>query len=99
MNYSTFSPSNDFDHIIVDAENKTITRRSDLIRDHVRDHNLIPLICDYFGMDSYYYDNDKKLLYKVCNVYDKYKDTSIVPIFEVSDDAHILTLNKLQKST
>lgn len=95
MNYSIFEPSIDPDQSLVDNEQKMVTRRSDLIRDHVLKNNLIPLNCDYFGMDSYYYNSETKTMYKVCNVYDKYKDTSFTPIFEISTDAHILALNNI----
>ena len=95
MNYSSFKPSIEYDPVLVDAETKIITRRSDLIREHAQKNNLIQLKCDYFGMDSYYYHKETKTMYKVCIVYDKYRDCSIIPIFEVSNDEHILTLNHI----
>ena len=93
MNYSSFKPQMEYDPVLVDAETKIITRRSDLIREHCQKNNLITLKCDYFGMDSYYYHKETKTMYKVCIVYDKYRDHSIIPNFEVSTDAHILSLN------
>ena len=95
MNYSIFEPSIDPDQSLVDNEQKMVTRRSDLIRDHVLKNNLIPLNCDYFGMDSYYYNYTTKTMYKVCNVYNKYIDRGIEPNFEISTDYHILSLNNL----
>jgi hypothetical protein len=44
-------------------------------------------------MNSYYYDKTKKVMYKVCNVCDWSGNTT--PIFEISDDKHILQLNSL----
>jgi len=95
MNYSSFKPSVEREPVLINNENGTITSRSDLIREHVRKNNLIPLKCDYFGMDSYYYHKETKTMYKVCIVYNKYRDHSIIPNFEVSTDAHILTLNHI----
>lgn len=48
---------------------------------------------DYFGMDSYYYDKTKRIMYKVCNICDWNGD--INPVFEISRDEHILKLNSL----
>lgn len=101
LNHSQFTPegpTRDYsDPVVFDNGIGTQIRRSDLIREHVQAYNLSPLKCDYFGMDSYYYDKATKIMYKVCNVYDKYADKSIKPIFEVSTDEHILQINNLQK--
>jgi hypothetical protein len=70
-------------------------RRDDLIKQHVEKHKLILLKCDYFGVDSYYYNYHTKTMYKVCNVYNKYIDRGITPNFEVSNDTHILSINNL----
>ena len=90
MNYSSFIPTIDR------TTDVNIARvRSDFINQYVERNNLILLKCDYFGVDNYYYNNATKTMYKVCNVYNKYIDTGITPIFEISNDTHILELNNL----
>ena len=101
MNYSPFELTIDpdqYDQYVVDNGKRIIIRRADLIRDHVRENNLIPLQCGYFGLDSYYYHNETKTMYKVCNIYNRFTDISFNPTFEVSTDAFILALNNLKPS-
>ena len=91
MNYSRFSTTID-----LTTELEIKKRRDAFIKQHVEKNKLILLKCDYFGVDSYYYNHHTKTLYKVCNVYNKYTDSSsIEPNFEVSNDTHILSLNNL----
>lgn len=59
------------------------------IKQYVEDNNLTKLECDYFGMDSYYYDNKTQKLYKVCNI------GGSNPKFVLDNDPHILELNRL----
>ena len=39
------------------------------------------------GVDSYYYEKTKKVMYKVCNICDW--SGGINPVFEISRDVHI----------
>ena len=69
------------------------TKRRQLIKNHVERNGYILLKSDYRGMDSYYYDKTKRIMYKVCNICDWNGD--INPVFEISMDQHILKLNSL----
>jgi hypothetical protein len=69
------------------------SKRQKLISSIVKENNLIELMCDYFGMDSYYYSAEQKIMYKVCNICDFTKNVN--PNFEISHDRHIIELNKL----
>lgn len=88
FSYSTFIPSHD-QH--ADANNV----RQQLIQQHVKKHGWIELQCDYFGMDSYYYDTKQKIMYRVTNVVGWNPNRDISPVFEVCRDEHILKLNSL----
>jgi hypothetical protein len=90
MKYSTFIP----DCSLNDELSKLTTLRHNYIKQFAKENNLILLESDYLGMDSYYYDTNNKIMYKVCNICSSV-DKSIKPIFEVSCDYHILQLNKL----
>lgn len=97
MEYAKFTPSPKTDEEIIEEQAKQKTRQ-DNIQKFVDDNNLIKLECDYFGMDSYYYDNNNTM-YKVCNIInmsDK-SDKSTIPKFEVSYDSHILEINNITK--
>lgn len=67
--------------------------RQQLISKIVLENNLIELKSDYLGMDSYYYNKERKTMYKVSNVCDY--TNNINPAFEVSYDRHIIELNNL----
>lgn len=90
MNYSSFDSTDE-----LNTNTKNTILKTDIIKQYVEKNGLILLKCDYFGVDSYYYNKSTKIMYKVCNVYNKYADRSIQPIFEISNDAHILWLNNL----
>lgn len=68
-------------------------RRGELIRQFVREHNLIKLECGYLGMDSYYFDKKSELMYKVCNVCSEFGQDN-GELFTVSYDSHIMNLNR-----
>ena len=72
--------------------NKNV-KRGQLIKNHVVRNGYILLKNDYLGMDSYYYDKTKRIMYKVCNICGWNGD--INPVFEISRDQHILELNSL----
>ena len=91
MNHSSYKETNE--SIINMKENNKL--RQEYIHKYSKIHNLILLKCDYFGMNSYYYNYTTKTMYKVCNVYNKYIDRGIEPNFEISTDYHILSLNNL----
>ena len=98
MEYAKFTPLPKTDEEITEEHAKNTTRQ-DNIQKFVEDNNLIKLECDYFGMDSYYYDKNNNTMYKVCNIinmYDK-SDKSTIPNFEVSYDSHILEINNITK--
>lgn len=91
MEYAKFIPLPKTDEEIAEEHEKHTTRQ-DNIQKFVDDNNLIKLKCDYFGMDSYYYDTNYKTMYKVCNIITM-SDKSTIPKFEVSYDSHILEIN------
>ena len=87
MNYSKFQPLPKTDEEIAESKERQKIR-NDNIQKIVNDNNLIQLERDYLDMDHYYYDKKNKKMYKL--VFDK----STIPIFEVSQDFHILEINK-----
>jgi hypothetical protein len=93
MEYAKFTPLPKTDEEIIE-EHTTHTTRQDNIQKIVDDKNLIKLKCDYFGMDSYYYNKNNKTMYKVCNINTMF-DKSTIPKFEVSYDSHILEINNI----
>ena len=96
MEYAKFIPLPKTDEEIAEEHAKHTTRQ-DNIQKFVDDNNLIKLKCDYFGMDSYYYDTNYKTMYKVCNIITM-SDKSTIPKFEVSYDSHILEINNITKN-
>ena len=96
MEYAKFTPLPKTDEEIIE-EQATHKTRQDNIQKFVDDNNLIKLKCDYFGMDSYYYDTNYKTMYKVCNIITM-SDKSTIPKFEVSYDSHILEINNITKN-
>ncbi len=76
-----------------DIQSNKNRQRQQLIKNHVMSNGYIELKCDSYGMDSYYYDKTRKVMYKVSNICDWNED--IHPIFEISNDEHILKLNSL----
>ncbi len=93
LNYSPFILSHEEvqdKQQVLDIQNK---KRRELIKQQVISNEYIELKNDYFGMDSYYYDTKRKIMYKVSNVCDW--SNNINPVFEVSNDQHILQLNSL----
>ena len=95
MEYTMFTPLPKTDEEIIEEHAKHTTRQ-DNIQKFVDDNNLIKLNCDYFGMDSYYYDKNNNTMYKVCNIITM-SDKSTIPKFEVSYDSHILEINNITK--
>jgi hypothetical protein len=93
MEYTKFTPLPKTDEEIIEEHAKH-TIRQDNIQKMVDDNNLIKLKCDYFGMDSYYYNKNNKTMYKVSNINTMF-DKSTIPIFEVSYDSHILEINNI----
>jgi hypothetical protein len=89
LNYSDFI----LDSETIQSRQQQNIRRQQLIKNHVIINGYIELNSDYYGMDSYYYDKTKKVMYKVCNVCDW--SGNITPVFEISNDEHILKLNLL----
>ena len=96
MEYAKFIPLPKTDEEIAEEHAKHTTRQ-DNIQKFVDDNNLIKLKCDYFGMDSYYYDTNYKTMYKVSNIITM-SDKSTIPKFEVSYDSHILEINNITKN-
>ncbi len=92
-NYASFILDESEQNTKREQEIKRNTKRQQLIKSIVKTNGLIELKCDYFGMDSYYYDVLRKNMYKICNVCDDWRD--INPTFEISTDEHILKLNSL----
>jgi len=93
LNYSDFILDAETIQNKEDIELNKNTKRGQLIKNHVIRNGYILLKSDYFGMDSYYYDKTKKIMYKVCNICDWKGDQN--PVFEISRDQHILKLNSL----
>ena len=93
MEYAKFTPLPKTDEEIIE-EHATHKTRQDNIQKFVDDNDLIKLKCDYFGMDSYYYDKNNKTMYKVSNIITM-SDKSTIPKFEVSCDSHILEINNI----
>ena len=93
LNYSDFILSSE------ETQNKNYiksnenSKRQQLIKNHVISNGYIELKSDYLDMDSYYYDKTKKVMYKVCNICNW--SGNINPVFEISNDVHILKLNSL----
>jgi hypothetical protein len=61
MEYIKFTPLPKTDEEIIEEQAKHKTRQYN-IQKFVDDNNLIKLNCDYFGMDSYYYDTNYKTM-------------------------------------
>jgi len=93
LNYSKFESNQEEEIEKMFIQNIQHKKRSELIQQHIINNKYIKLECDYFGMDSYYYDKNKKIMYKVCDICGWSGD--ITPIFEISTDEHILKLNSL----
>ena len=87
LDYSKFEPMIDTEKI--EKRKKDNQTRRNSIKEYVEKHDLIKLECDYLGMDSYYYDNKTKTMYRVCNI------GNPKPNFKISNDIHILQLNKI----
>ena len=84
MKYSNFEPlppTEDEKAKHTEIHNKIRTE----IDKFVKDNSLVELECDYLGMDTYYYDNLKKQMYKINNL----------GKIELDSDPHILQLNNL----
>ena len=75
----------------IESDRNTV--RDQLIQNHVAKHGLVELKCDYYGMDSYYYDKLTKVMYKVDRICNWNENPN--PVFEISHDLHILKLNSL----
>lgn len=71
--------------------NRNLEIRRKNIDEYVKKHNLIKLKSDYFSVDSYYYCPIIKCIWKVSTIGDP------VPVFEISNDQHILQLNSITK--
>ena len=72
-----------------DIQNK---KRRELIKQHVISNKYIELKNDYFGMDSYYYDEKYNRMNKVSNHF-SFNDKLLTPHFELCNDNHIMKLN------
>ena len=64
-------------------------KRQKNIKKIVENNHYVKLKCNFFGMDSYYYDKKTTNIYKVCNV------GGIDPIFVLDNDPHIFELNDM----
>lgn len=93
LNYSDFILSSESIQNKRDIQSNQNINRQQLIKKYVISNGYIELESDYYGMDSYYYDKTTKVMYKVCNICDWSGD--INPVFEISNDEHILKLNSL----
>ena len=93
LNYGDFILSSE---AIRDKEQLKIEqniKRKYLIDKHVTENGLIKLKSVYLDMNSYYYDEKTKIMYKVCNICDWSGNPN--PVFELSNNANILRLNLL----
>jgi len=63
--------------------------------DYIKKHGLIELKCDYMGMDSYYWSPTSKTMFIVNNITSDSRYGTTTPVFAVSNDNHILSLNGL----
>lgn len=93
LNYSDFILSSEHIQDKRKVEYDLNTKRQELIKKYVTSNGLVELQSDYLGMDSYYYDRKNRIMYKVCNICDWSKNVN--PVFEISNDQHILQLNSL----
>ena len=93
MKYAEFTPLPKTNEERIKEQEMHTTRQNN-IQKIVDDNNLIQLKCDYLGMDSYYYNKNKKIMYKVHNINTRF-DNSAIPTFEVSHDSYILKLNNI----
>lgn len=89
MKYSTFIPMSDEDE---DELNNRM--RVEYIKNYANMKKWTLLKSDYFGTDSYYYDNTQNIMYKVSNRFGILGNT-LEPIFVVCEDPHILELNNI----
>jgi hypothetical protein len=93
LNYSPFLSSieeiQNAETILEEANAK----RAELIKQRVASDKLVELKSDYLGMETYYYNKEKKQMYKVCNICVWSEDYE--PNFILSYDRHILQLNSL----
>ena len=95
LNYGEFILSDEQNMEKRNEENDKNQRRQELIKQFVMKNGYVKLKCDYLGMDSYYYDTTRKIMYKVCNICDWTGD--VIPKFEISNDEHILRLNSIKQ--
>lgn len=93
MHYSEFvlTPEERADKDKVKREKQL--ERNALINKHVIDNKLVELKSDELGMNSYYYDTTRKIMYKVLNLY--IEGYVVEPVFSISDNQHILQYNSL----
>lgn len=93
MHYSEFvlTPEERADKDTVKREKQL--ERNALINKHVFDNKLVELKSDELGMNSYYYDTTRKIMYKVLNLY--IEGYAVEPVFSISDNQHILQYNSL----
>ena len=73
----------------IDKRQEIYNERHRRIKQYADDNNLTKLVCDYYGMNFYYYNVKTKQLYKVCSLGDSN------PKFVLDNDEHILRLNNL----
>lgn len=93
MNYDFSFSSYHQDDTAHHRMNQLNKQRRQLIEAKVKQLGYVELKCDYFGTDSYYYDNVNHIMYKVSNVCDFTGDVN--PLFEISTDPHIFRLNNM----
>lgn len=91
--YSTFEPTPPTQEEREEEINR-VRLRQDYIKKYAKDNDMVLLKCDYWGMDSYYYDEKYKRMYKVCNVF-SFEDKSLTPHFELCNDTHIMEINEI----
>lgn len=90
MHYSMYIPDPEDEQV---WKNRQILLQEN-IQKYVEEHKLIPLKCNNFGTNSYFYDKETNTMYAVDNFIGTYKSSSI-PIFKVSTEEPILVLNGL----
>ena len=73
-------------------EIRKIKLRQEYIKKYAEDNNMVLLKSDYWCMDSYYYHEKYKRMYKVSNNF-SFTDKSLTPQFELCNDNHIMKLN------
>lgn len=74
--------------------NENTQKRKILIDEYAKKNQLVQLSSDYYGCTLYYYQPTTKTMYEVNPICEEWNNI-IEPTFTVSNDAHILALNRL----